>query len=296
MSADLATDFKEMRISVPSSSSSSSRTASALKNTEEKQMSSRNIFCSKDIQSAPTDPKNSFSNEDIQSAPTAAWEPKSSFPNEDIKHAHTRDSEPKDSFCNEHTQSAPTAEVSDPTTKLPVPSTTAKPNISTCSSEFFLTAGIRPYEQVLPLRQGATVCEFYTKAGWCRFGARCRFSHPPEIMDQHRPKAYNSLGYPLREDATPCIFFMQSHGWCKFGSTCKYDHPQSILNAAQGCMIFPPSSSTYQDYTPARFQVGICGHLYYTGTCPYADQCVFSHEVPSLEMPYALDGVLINPY
>lgn len=125
---------------------------------------------------------------------------------------------------------------------------------------------LRPYEQHLPLRENAPVCDFYLKAGWCRYASKCRYSHPPEIMDQHRPKSYNSLGFPLRENVGDCHYFLQSRGRCKFGSTCKYNHPQEVIDHP---WALPRSPQQQQ----------LCSHLYYTGVCPFGDACLFVHQV-----------------
>ena len=52
----------------------------------------------------------------------------------------------------------------------------------------------------------------------CRFGATCKFDHPPEFA-----VALSRAGLPLRPGQPPCSFFQRT-GACKFGPSCKFDH------------------------------------------------------------------------
>lgn len=58
------------------------------------------------------------------------------------------------------------------------------------------------------------VCQFYVKAAWCRWGDTCRHVHPAEVA----PVA-DANGPPKQS----CMFF-QKAGWCKFGDSCRHAH------------------------------------------------------------------------
>ncbi|XP_074268521.1 zinc finger CCCH domain-containing protein 58-like [Silene latifolia] len=84
-----------------------------------------------------------------------------------------------------------------------------------------------------PERPGEPECQYYLKTGSCKFGASCRFHHPP---DRAAACFLGPLGLPLRPGTQPCTFYMQN-GYCKFGTTCKFDHPVGMMN-------YSPSASS----------------------------------------------------
>ncbi len=71
-----------------------------------------------------------------------------------------------------------------------------------------------------PRRPDQPVCDFYGRTGHCKFGAGCRFDHPPELA-----VSLNALGFPLRSGQPTCGFYART-GSCKFGPSCKFDHPR----------------------------------------------------------------------
>lgn len=81
-----------------------------------------------------------------------------------------------------------------------------------------------------PVRAGEPNCPYYMKTGHCKFGATCKFSHPPERLTQlsSTPEgglSFNSLGLPIRANTAECSYYMRTRT-CKFGRTCKFHHPE----------------------------------------------------------------------
>ena len=73
-----------------------------------------------------------------------------------------------------------------------------------------------------PQRPGQTLCEFYVRTGFCKFGQGCKFDHPVQFA-----VCLNGLGLPLRHQETTCPFYAKT-GVCKFGPSCKFDHPEVV--------------------------------------------------------------------
>ena len=69
---------------------------------------------------------------------------------------------------------------------------------------------------------GAPDCAFYVKTGTCKYGATCKFNHPPAAQPELHPQ---------RPGAPDCSFYMKT-GECKFGPTCKFNHPPGIQPSA----------------------------------------------------------------
>ncbi|KAJ9543005.1 hypothetical protein OSB04_022712 [Centaurea solstitialis] len=79
-------------------------------------------------------------------------------------------------------------------------------------------------ERVFPERPGQPECQYYMKTGDCKFGASCKYHHPPDWVLSKANCVLSAIGLPLRPGVEPCNFYMQN-GHCKFGRTCKFDHP-----------------------------------------------------------------------
>ncbi|WRX25114.1 zinc finger protein [Theobroma cacao] len=122
-----------------------------------------------------------------------------------------------------------------------------------------------------PERPGEPDCSYYIRTGLCRFGATCRFNHPPNrklyylktgtckfgaTCKFHHPRdkagiagrvSLNILGYPLRPNEPECAYYLRT-GQCKFGSTCKFHHPQptNMMVSVRGSPIYQtvPSPTT----------------------------------------------------
>nr|KYP74552.1 hypothetical protein KK1_007237 [Cajanus cajan] len=128
-----------------------------------------------------------------------------------------------------------------------------------------------------PERPGEPDCSYYIRTGVCRFGATCRFNHPPNrklyylktgtckfgaTCKFHHPKdqagiagivALNILGYPLRPNEPECTYYLRT-GQCKFGNTCKFHHPQpsNMMLSLRGSPVYPtvhsPTTPGQQSY------------------------------------------------
>ncbi|KAG0450664.1 hypothetical protein HPP92_026604 [Vanilla planifolia] len=104
-------------------------------------------------------------------------------------------------------------------------------------------------EQNLPQRPGLPVCRFYMRTGECKFGATCKYHHPPDWSIPSKNCTLNPLGLPLRPGVQLCAYYSQ-HGVCKFGPTCKFDHPIGTLG-------YNPSSSSLVDIPVAPYPIGL---------------------------------------
>ncbi|KAL2325275.1 hypothetical protein Fmac_024333 [Flemingia macrophylla] len=127
-----------------------------------------------------------------------------------------------------------------------------------------------------PERPGEPDCSYYIRTGVCRFGATCRFNHPPnrklaiatarmigefpERIGQPEYQAgivgrvaLNILGYPLRPNEPECTYYLRT-GECKFGNTCKFHHPQpsNMMLSLWGSPVYPtvhsPTTPSQQSY------------------------------------------------
>ncbi|KAL2900438.1 Zinc finger CCCH domain-containing protein 32 [Bienertia sinuspersici] len=102
-------------------------------------------------------------------------------------------------------------------------------------------------EHKFPERPGEPECQYYLKTGNCKFGASCRYHHPPD-RGASAAAFLGPLGLPLRPGTQPCTFYMQN-GYCKFGPTCKFDHPV-------GMMKYSPSASSLTETPVAPYLAG----------------------------------------
>ncbi|KAG6521440.1 zinc finger CCCH domain-containing protein 5-like [Zingiber officinale] len=129
------------------------------------------------------------------------------------------------------------------------------PQISTLSSGGPLSTG--PRENRFPVRLGQPECQFYMRTGDCKFGAMCKFHHPPDWSMPRTDVVLNALGLPLRPGAQACAYYMQ-HGLCKFGQTCKFDHPiltmsyNSSMSSLSDMPLVPyPTGYSSAAFTPS---------------------------------------------
>ncbi|OAY77664.1 Zinc finger CCCH domain-containing protein 6 [Ananas comosus] len=97
-------------------------------------------------------------------------------------------------------------------------------------------------------RPGQPECQFYMRTGDCKYGAGCKYNHPPEWSVKKTNCLLSPLGLPIRPGAQPCTYYAQN-GFCKFGPTCKFDHPI-------GTMSYSPSASSLSEMPIAPFPLG----------------------------------------
>ena len=86
---------------------------------------------------------------------------------------------------------------------------------ATCESETLVLA--------FPQRAGESLCDFYSRTGFCKYGMQCCFDHPP----QYAVQLSRHQRLPLRPGEPICAFYQQ-HNACKFGPSCRYHHPVSL--------------------------------------------------------------------
>ncbi|XP_057817520.1 zinc finger CCCH domain-containing protein 8 isoform X1 [Cryptomeria japonica] len=88
-----------------------------------------------------------------------------------------------------------------------------------------------------PERPGEAECPYYMKTGICKFGAKCKFHHPKDRVENSKSLDHKADGseaksaesngeqLPNRPGEPECDYFMKT-GNCKFGAKCKFDHPK----------------------------------------------------------------------
>lgn len=109
-----------------------------------------------------------------------------------------------------------------------------------------ITSG--PTERLFPERPGQPECQYYMKTGDCKFGASCKFHHPPDWVISKDNCVLSPIGLPLRPGVDACNFYMQN-GHCKFGRTCKFDHPLPGAAVSYGPSDIP--IAPYMTITPS---------------------------------------------
>ncbi|PIN07502.1 CCCH-type Zn-finger protein [Handroanthus impetiginosus] len=103
-------------------------------------------------------------------------------------------------------------------------------------------------EHSFPERPGQAECQYYLRTGDCKFGATCKYHHPPDLRASRTSLVLSPVGLPLRPGAPLCSHYAQN-GICKFGPSCKFDHPMRTLS-------YSPSASSLTDMPVAPYPVG----------------------------------------
>ncbi|KAI3746111.1 hypothetical protein L6452_08533 [Arctium lappa] len=123
-----------------------------------------------------------------------------------------------------------------------------------------------------PVREGEPDCSYYIRTGLCRFGATCRFNHPP-----NRKLAIATAKmrgeYPERAGQPECQYYLKT-GTCKFGATCKFHHPRDKAGIAGRVSL------NVLGY-PLRTNEAECAYYLRTGQCKFGSTCKFHHPQPS---------------
>lgn len=143
------------------------------------------------------------------------------------------------------------------------------------------TMELGPY----PVREGEPDCSYYIRTGLCRFGATCRFNHPPNrklAIATARMKGE----YPERIGQPECQYYLKT-GTCKFGATCKFHHPRDKAGIAGRV---PVNVLGY----PLRPNETECAYYLRTGQCKFGSTCKFHHPPPS-NMMVSLRGSPVYP-
>ncbi|KAM7272172.1 hypothetical protein ACFE04_026835 [Oxalis oulophora] len=123
-----------------------------------------------------------------------------------------------------------------------------------------------------PERPGESDCSYYIRTGLCRFGATCRFNHPPNrklAIATARMKGE----YPERLGQPECQYYLKT-GTCKFGATCKFHHPRDKAGIAGRVSL------NILGY-PLRPNETECTYYLRTGQCKFSSTCKFHHPQPA---------------
>ncbi|XP_061342621.1 zinc finger CCCH domain-containing protein ZFN-like isoform X2 [Gastrolobium bilobum] len=123
-----------------------------------------------------------------------------------------------------------------------------------------------------PERPGEPDCSYYIRTGLCRFGATCRFNHPPNR--KLAIAAARMMGeFPERIGQPECQYYLKT-GACKFGATCKFHHPRDQAGIAGRVSL------NILGY-PLRPNEPECTYYLRTGQCKFGNTCKFHHPQPS---------------
>ncbi|XP_044499755.1 zinc finger CCCH domain-containing protein ZFN-like [Mangifera indica] len=136
-----------------------------------------------------------------------------------------------------------------------------------------------------PERPGEPDCSYYMSTGLCRFGATCRFNHPPNrklAIATARIKGE----FPERIGQPECQYYLKT-GTCKFGATCKFHHPRDKAG------ISGRVSLNVLGY-PLRPNEVECAYYLKTGQCKFGGTCKYHHPQPT-NMMVSLSGSPVYP-
>ncbi|RZB53340.1 Zinc finger CCCH domain-containing protein ZFN-like isoform A [Glycine soja] len=123
-----------------------------------------------------------------------------------------------------------------------------------------------------PEHPGEPDCSYYIRTGLCRFGATCRFNHPPNrklAIAAARMKGE----FPERIGQPECQYYLKT-GTCKFGATCRFHHPRDKAGIAGRVAL------NILGY-PLRPNEPECGYYLRTGQCKFGNTCKFHHPQPN---------------
>ncbi|KAK1438422.1 hypothetical protein QVD17_04231 [Tagetes erecta] len=143
--------------------------------------------------------------------------------------------------------------------------------------EPLLQLGLGGGSETYPQRPDEADCIYYLRTGFCGYGSRCRFNHPP-----HRPLVFGAMRssgaeYPERIGEPLCQYYMRT-GTCKFGASCKYHHPRHGIGSSS---TVPLNISGY----PLRPGEKECSYYVKTGQCKFGATCKFHHPQPAAIVP-----------
>ncbi|RXI02377.1 hypothetical protein DVH24_030306 [Malus domestica] len=140
-----------------------------------------------------------------------------------------------------------------------------------------------------PERAGEPDCSYYIRTGLCRFGATCRFNHPPNrklaiAAARMKGEFPERIGQP---ECQACISYYLKTGTCKFGATCKFHHPRDKAGIAGRVAL------NILGY-PLRPNEVECAYYLRTGQCKFGSTCKFHHPQPT-NMMVSVGGSTVYP-
>ncbi|KAI3756091.1 hypothetical protein L1987_55904 [Smallanthus sonchifolius] len=137
--------------------------------------------------------------------------------------------------------------------------------------------GLGDEAELYPDRPGEPDCIYYLRTGFCGYGSRCRFNHPPDRDSVVGALRGSGGGYPERIGQPVCQYYMRT-GMCKFGATCKYHHPRQGIGSSTTIAL---NVSGY----PLRPGGKECSYYVKTGQCKFGVTCKFHHPQPAGMIP-----------
>ncbi|KAJ8753024.1 hypothetical protein K2173_008811 [Erythroxylum novogranatense] len=123
-----------------------------------------------------------------------------------------------------------------------------------------------------PERPGEQDCAYYIRTGLCKFGATCRYNHPPN-RKMAIAAARMKGEFPERIGQAECQYYLKT-GTCKFGATCKFHHPRDKAGIAGRVSL------NILGY-PLRPNEVECAYYLRTGQCKFGSTCKFHHPQPT---------------
>mmetsp|Transcript_7842 Transcript_7842/g.17391 ORF Transcript_7842/g.17391 Transcript_7842/m.17391 type:complete len:628 (+) Transcript_7842:466-2349(+) len=151
-------------------------------------------------------------------------------------------------------------------------------------------------------------CRDFLRTGRCKYGASCKYYHPPNVQSGGGMKAPldpSEPMFPIRPNEPVCQYYMK-HGTCKFGQACKFHHPPAsqqtqyaatggsplLLNmgqprkiiepATQLVAVGPPGSDLTHmmvQFLPQRPEEPDCIYFLKNGRCKYGATCRYHHPI-----------------
>ena len=143
-------------------------------------------------------------------------------------------------------------------------------------------------------------CRDYLRTGRCKYGASCKYNHPPNVQSgggMKTPIDPTEPLFPIRPNEPLCQYYMK-HGTCKFGQACKFHHPpQSVIGGTSASlsptsmnrrvdaprMILNPvgtdGSSMMLQFLPQRPDEPDCIYFLKNGRCKYGATCRYHHPI-----------------
>jgi Zinc finger C-x8-C-x5-C-x3-H type (and similar) len=158
-------------------------------------------------------------------------------------------------------------------------------------------------------------CRDYLRTGRCKYGASCKYNHPPNVQNGGglKPLDPSEPLFPSRPNEPICQYYLK-HGTCKFGQACKFDHPPQnamhvvavggqvqfmnvgISNEPQQTtplVLNPVGADTngmVLQFLPQRVDEPDCIYFLKNGRCKYGATCRYHHPVPPLGSRRVVDA------
>jgi translation initiation factor 4G len=163
-----------------------------------------------------------------------------------------------------------------------------------------------PQQDIIEMMAAQEDCRDYLRTGRCKYGASCKYNHPPNVQSGggiRDPNNPSEPQFPIRRGEPTCQYYLK-HGTCKFGQACKFHHPphsemaaavnmggssvimnmgrnkgasqQIVLNTVDGS---GGTSAMALQFLPQRPDEPDCIYFLRNGRCKYGATCRYHHPV-----------------